>query len=118
TEFLLYSASRAQHVTDLLAPALERGAVVISDRFASSSVAYQGAGRELGEEFVSRINQDVVQGVSADLTVLLDLEVELGLERISSRDRIDRLERADTDFHRRVRRSFLRQAEEKGWQVI
>lgn len=115
TEFLLYSASRAQHVEDVIRPALENGSVVICDRFTASSVAYQGAGRGLDGEFVKSLNSRVAQGLVPDLTVLLDVEVDVGMERIRSRGQADRLERADREFHRRVAESFRQQAGAAGW---
>lgn len=119
TEFLLYSASRAQHVNDILAPALSAQRVVVTDRFAAASVAYQGYGRGLDLAFVAELNRVATGGIRPDLTVLLDLEPRLGLGRISRRGESDRLEQADIDFHQRVRGGFLRQAEEAGdWLVL
>ena len=106
-EFLLYSASRAQLVREVLRPALERGETVLCDRYADSSLAYQGAGRGLGPALLRRITDEVTGGLVPDLTVLLDLDPVLGLERAARRGQPDRLERADLDFHRRVRQGFL-----------
>ncbi len=118
TEFLLYSASRAQHVVDVIAPALEQGAIVICDRFIASSVAYQGAGRGLDAGFVSDLNSKVAGGCLPDLTILLDVETSTGLERIRQRGQTDRLERADLAFHERVAESFRQQALAGGWLVV
>ncbi len=118
TEFLLYSASRAQHVEDVILPALVSGAIVVCDRFAASSVAYQGAGRGLDLEFVRSLNARVAAGCEPDLTVLLDVDAGTGLQRIANRGQTDRLERADRAFHERVAASFRRQAAEGGWQVV
>lgn len=119
TEFLLYSASRAQHVSEVLMPALSTGKVVVSDRFTGASMAYQGFGRQLDHAFIEELSERVTTGLRPDLTVLLDLDPEQGLERISSRGDSDRLELADVEFHRRVRQGFLQQAStRRGWMVL
>ena len=118
-EFLLYSASRAQHVDEVVRPALERGRIVISDRFAGASVAYQGYGRGLELPFVKSLTERVTSGLRPDLTLLLDLEPEAGLARVAGRGQKDRLERADLSFHRRVRQGFLEQARgDESWVVL
>ncbi|HKI55752.1 MAG TPA: dTMP kinase [Trueperaceae bacterium] len=118
-EFLLYSASRAQHVREVILPALERGEVVVSDRFAAASTAYQGYGRGLDLGFVADLSRRVTAGVRPDLTLLLDLDPVVGLERVAGRGARDRLERAGLDFHRRVREGFLAQAaEDASWLVL
>lgn len=109
-EFLLYSAARAQHVAEVIAPALASGRDVISDRFTGASVAYQGYGRQLDLALVERLNRQVSEGVAPDLTVLLDLPSEVGLQRAAARAQHDRLEAAGHDFHRRVRAGYLAQA--------
>lgn len=111
TEFLLYSAGRAQHVADVIAPALAAGRDVVSDRFTAASVAYQGYGRGLELQLVERLNLRVTNGLTPDLTVLLDIDPELGLERASGRSEHDRLEAAGLEFHRRVRAGFVAQAQ-------
>ena len=119
TEFLLYSASRAQHVDQLLRPAIEAGRIVVSDRFTSASVAYQGSGRGLELDFIEELSRRVTGGLRPDLTVLLDLDPAHGLERIASRGDSDRLELADLGFHQRVRQGFLSQAAAAGdWLVL
>ena len=119
TEFLLYSASRAQHVEEVIRPALERGKLVISDRFFGASVAYQGYGRGLELDFVYSLTERVTGGLQPDLVLLLDLDPEVGLKRIAARGFKDRLELADLSFHRRVRAGFLKQAEENPrWTVF
>ena len=118
-EFLLYSASRAQHVDEVIKPALQRGELVVSDRFAGASVAYQGYGRGLELDFITSLNERVTRGVRPDLTLLLDLEPEAGLARVAGRGQKDRLERADLSFHRRVRQGFLEQAStDARWVVL
>ena len=106
-EFLLYSASRAQLVQDVIQPALNRGEVVICDRYFDSSLAYQGAGRGLPLPLLQNITQEVTGGLKPDLTLLLDLDPVIGLERAALRGQPDRLERADLAFHQRVRHGFL-----------
>lgn len=106
-EFLLYSASRAQLVRDVLRPALARGEVVLCDRYADSSLAYQGWGRGLDGAFLAALTREVTGGLIPDLTVLLDLDPAVGLARAARRGQPDRLERADLGFHQRVREGFL-----------
>jgi dTMP kinase len=110
TEFLLYSASRAEHVYEVIEPALNANKVVISDRFAGASVAYQGHGRGVPLTFINDLTAQISDHMP-DITVLLDIDVELGLERITKRGQLDRLEQADLSFHKRVRQGFLTQAD-------
>ena len=110
-EFLLYAAGRAQHVSEVIAPALVAGRVVLSDRFAAASVAYQGHGRGLDLEWVTDVNARAVQGCVPDRVVLLDLDPAVGLARVAARGRPDRLEAADLAFHRRARAGFVAQAD-------
>ena len=118
-EFLLYSASRAQLVHEVIAPALAAGRTVISDRFAGASLAYQGHGRGIDTTFIRELTQRVTGGVAPDLTVLLDVDVAVGLERVSRRGERDRLERADHAFHARVRSGFGEIAmNEPSWQLL
>lgn len=109
-EFLLYAAARAQHVAEVIGPALTEGRAVLSDRFAAASVAYQGYGRGLDLAWVADVNDRTVAGFVPDRVVLLDLEPEVGLARAAARGRPDRLEAADLAFHRRSRQGFLAQA--------
>jgi dTMP kinase len=119
TEFLLYAASRAQHVSEVIRPALAAGKLVISDRFSGASLAYQGYGRGLDLDFVTGLNHTVTAGLGPDLTLLLDIDAARGLERVASRGRKDRLEQADLSFHQRVREGFLAQArEEPNWVLV
>lgn len=119
TEFLLYSASRAQHVAEVIAPALRAGRLVLSDRFAGASVAYQGHGRGLDLDFIADLGRRVTGGIEPDLTLLLDVEARTGLERVAARGSPDRLEQADLAFHRRVRAGFLEQAaRDARWRVF
>ena len=107
-EALLYAADRAQHVETLVRPALERGDVVVQDRYIDSSVAYQGAGRVLGGDEVRDLSRWAVEGLAPDLTVLLDLDEAAARSRLdASRTTYDRLEAEAQDFHARVRAAFL-----------
>lgn len=110
SEFLLYSASRAQLLSEVIRPALQRGEVVLCDRYADSTLAYQGAGRGLPEAFLRDVTWEATGGLRPHLTFLLDLDPELGLERAGRRGAKDRLESADLRFHQRVREGFLRLA--------
>ena len=119
TEFLLYSASRAQHVADVISPALEQGKTVISDRFYGASVAYQGYGRGLELAFIYDLTNRVTAGVNPDLVLLLDIDPVEGLKRVARRGQKDRLELADLSFHQKVRQGFLQQASDNAtWVVV
>ncbi|MCC7128600.1 MAG: dTMP kinase [Microbacteriaceae bacterium] len=108
SEALIYAADRAHHIATKVRPALERGEVVVQDRYFDSSVAYQGVGRELGAEEVRRISLWAVDGLLPDLTILLDIDPEEGLARLpGSRTRFDRLEAELLEFHARVRNAYL-----------
>ncbi len=108
TEALLYAADRAEHVAHVIAPALARGAIVLSDRYLDSSIAYQGFGRGLDIDVVTRTSLWATGGLLPDLTVVLDLEPELGLRRARGRSgAADRLEGEALEFHNRVRSGFL-----------
>jgi dTMP kinase len=110
TEALLFAASRAQHVTTVIRPALAEGKVVICDRYIDSSLAYQGGARGLGEQDVLTLNVWATQGLFPDLVILLHLEPEAGLLR--SLEEPDRIEMEGADFHAKVADSYLRIAEE------
>ncbi|MBO1901626.1 dTMP kinase [Leucobacter weissii] len=107
-EALLYAADRAQHVAEVVRPALARGAAVVQDRYIDSSLAYQGAGRPLDPAEIRRLSEWATDGLWPRLTVLLDVSPELAAERRArSGQRADRLEREAEEFHRRVRSGFL-----------
>jgi len=107
-EALLYAADRAHHIATKVRPALERGEIVLQDRYFDSSVAYQGAGRVLDGTEVRNLSLWAAEGLIPDLTVLLDIDVESGRARLDgSRSKYDRLEAEQRDFHSRVRESYL-----------
>jgi dTMP kinase len=120
-EALLFAADRAHHVATLVRPALERGEVVVTDRYLDSSVAYQGSGRDLGFEQVRDLSLFAVDGLLPHLTVLLDLDAEKAAARRSNTGaEPDRLERAKTEFFETARQSYLTMAaaEPSRWLVL
>lgn len=110
TEALLYAASRAQHVRQVIGPALDAGQVVICDRFLDSSLAYQGAGRGLGEAMVRAINEPAVGGVLPDITVCLWASPALSRSRLATKASLDRLEGEADNFFERVAEGYARLA--------
>ncbi|HPQ70678.1 MAG TPA: dTMP kinase [bacterium] len=114
TELLLYFAARAQHVAEVVRPALEAGKIVVCDRFADSTWAYQGHARGMNTEMIERLNDIATGGLRPDLTLLYDLPIEEGLRRARSRaeclddaEREDRFENEALEFHRKLREGFL-----------
>ena len=108
-EALIYAADRAHNIATVVRPALESGAVVIQDRYIDSSVAYQGAGRVLDPAEVLLLSEWATENLWPDLTILLDLEVDVGRARLDAADKaFDRLEAEQAEFHTRVREAFLR----------
>ena len=121
TEFLLYSASRAQLVKELIRPALIEGKIVLCDRYADSTIAYQGYGRKLDLADLKQITHFATDGLKPDLTFLLDIDVERGLaRRMEGNAEMNRLDLEAVAFHRRVRDGYhkLAQAEPQRWYVI
>ena len=110
TELLLMFAARAQHIENVIRPALARGAWVISDRFTDATFAYQGGGRGVDEEHIRLLETLVQHGLHPDLTLLLDLDVEVGLMRASARSTPDRFEQEKVDFFSKVRQAYLQRA--------
>lgn len=108
TEALLYAASRAEHVEQVIRPALSRGDIVLCDRYVDSTLAYQGGGRELGFEFVLGLHDVATGGLYPDLTILLDIDVSTALRRARRGSGGDRIEQEKLKFHRRVHDSFER----------
>lgn len=110
TEALLYAAARRQHLVEKVIPALDRKAIVLCDRFVDSSLAYQGAGREIGMAEIASINEFACDGLTPDVTLYIDVESELGLERIAKGRKtteVDRLDNEALDFHKKVRTGYL-----------
>lgn len=108
TEALIFAASRAAHASQVIRPALERGEVVLTDRYIDSSVAYQGAGRDLGADAVRTLNEWATSGLQPDLTVLLDVDPADGRRRRTAGDAAeDRLESEADEFHSTIRGAFL-----------
>lgn len=116
TEALLYAADRAYHVATVIRPALERGAVVLGDRYIDSSLAYQGAARSLGVDEIASLSSWATQGLYPSLTFLLDLPPEVGARRRT--DAPDRMERESMDFHERVRHEYLRLADAEPERIV
>ena len=110
TEMLIYAAARAQHVREFVMPALERGEVVICDRFVDSTIAYQAYGRELGS-MVAEVNRHATGGLDPDITFWLDIDPEAGRARASKAGDLDRLELEKLDFHYRVYEGYRKIAE-------
>ncbi|HVU23954.1 MAG TPA: dTMP kinase [Opitutus sp.] len=109
TELLLFAAARAQLVREIIAPALSRGVVVLSDRFLDSSTVYQGIGRNLAPDPIAQINRFAVGNVMPDLTIVIDVPTEVGLARIRQRasDLPNRMERENIDFYEKIRDGYL-----------
>jgi len=116
-ELLLFLADRSNHVASIIRPALEAGKVVLCDRYADSTLVYQSFARGLDEGFARVGNQFATGGLTPDLTLLFDLDPEIGLRRLQSKDRLDS---QPIEFHRRVREGFLREAAAgpKRWRVV
>lgn len=110
-EALIFAADRAHHIATVVRPALAAGSVVLQDRYIDSSVAYQGSGRDLGADEIRSLSEWATEGLTPDLTILLDLDPVVARERMQGeRAGLDRLESLELDFHRRVREQFLAQA--------
>jgi len=113
TELLLYNASRSQHIREIILPAISRGAIVITDRFTDSTIAYQGFGRGIDPGLIDSIDLIATGRLRPDITILLDLDAEVGLKRNKGINKIDRLELEDLEFHQRVRNGYYSLAEKE-----
>ncbi len=111
TELLLVFAARAQHLAEVIRPALARGAVVLCDRFTDATYAYQGGGRGLSVERIATLEQFVQGDLRPDLTLVFDLPVEVGLARAAARGRLDRFEQEGRGFFESVRQAYLQRAQ-------
>jgi dTMP kinase len=107
TELLLYNASRVQHIRGVIMPALQRGDVVVTDRFSDSTMAYQGYGRGIDLKLIDALDLISTQRLRPDITILLDIEAQTGLRRNREINKDDRIEREDISFHERVRSGFI-----------
>lgn len=117
-ELLLYAADRAQHVESVIKPQLAAGAIVLCDRYTDSTVAYQGYGRGVPLGLVSKINQLATGGLNSDLTLWLDIEVEVGLARAKQRSQPDRFEQSDISFHKRIRHGYWNLAKANPKRIV
>jgi dTMP kinase len=124
-EALLYSAARAQHVTEIIRPALDRGAIVVSDRYAESTLAYQGYGHGLALEMLEQITDFATEGIYPDLVIYLDLAAAEGLgrkqrDRQQGRGEWNRMDQQALAFHRRVRQGYLEMAQQDSgrWLIL
>jgi dTMP kinase len=125
TELLLYAASRRQHVVEVIRPALERGGLVLCDRYTDATLAYQGYGRRIDLPKLETLNRWATDGLTPDVTILFDIDEEKGLSRAQARNSAmtvdeSRFEAEDLRFHRRVREGYLAlvQADPKRWLVV
>ena len=107
TELLLYNAARVQHIKEVIAPALERGDIVITDRFSDSTVAYQGFARGIDLQLIDLLDMIATKKLRPDITILLDIDVKTGLARNRVLSKNDRLELEDISFHEKVRKGFI-----------
>ncbi|QVI34108.1 dTMP kinase [Lacticaseibacillus chiayiensis] len=121
TEALLYAASRRQHLVEVIKPALAQGDIVICDRFVDSSVAYQGGGRRIGTQAVLQMNQFATAGLEPDLTIYLDVPVQVGLDRIAAHQherQYDRLDQESLAFHERVHSAYMKLVENNPKRIV
>lgn len=117
TEALLYAAARAQHLDDVLIPAIKEKDLVLCDRYIDSSFAYQGYARGLGMEYIEKIN-DYAMNHLPEITFYIDVDPEIGMARIQSRDKYDRLDQEALDFHKSVRQGYLEIAQKYPKRII
>ena len=118
TEAMLYAAARAQHVHQVIRPAVEAGQLVLCDRFVDSSVAYQGGGRELGVRKIQEINAPAVEGMMPDATVYLDIDHRTAFRRRSAATALDRLEMQEEAFHVRVEAAYRQMIREDAGRFL
>jgi dTMP kinase len=116
-ELLLYYADRAQHLSEKIIPALNKGMIVITDRFSDSTIAYQGYGRGIDISLISSIDSIATGDIRPDITLIFDLDVEIGLGRNRDINKVDRLELETIDFHKKVREGFIEIAKKEPKRV-
>jgi dTMP kinase len=117
-ELFLYAADRAQHIEETLKPQLAQGTIILCDRYTDSTVAYQGYGRGLNLALIQQLNQLATAGLESDLTLWLDVEVEIGLARARRRGTSDRIEQADLEFHQRVQQGYQQLAKAHSSRIV
>ncbi|NET57646.1 MAG: dTMP kinase [Symploca sp. SIO2E6] len=118
TELLLFAADRAQHVEEFIKPKLAQGAIILCDRYTDSTVAYQGYGRGLDLKLIEQLNQIATGGLASDLTLWLDVDLEVGLKRARVRGTADRIEQADIEFHQRVQLGFRELSQQHPHRIV
>jgi dTMP kinase len=118
TELLLYAASRAQLVDEIIRPAIEQGKTVIADRFIDSSYVYQGFGRGMGIEIIETVNKTAVDGILPNLTLFFDISPEIALERRTKLSGPDRIEKEEMDFHMRVYKGYKKLASDNPQRIV
>lgn len=118
TELLLYAADRSQHVEELLQPQLNAGAIILCDRYTDSTIAYQGYGRGIDLALIEQINHIATGGLESDLTLWLDVDVTIGLQRARERGIADRMEQAELAFHQRVQQGFAQLASQYPQRIV
>ena len=117
-ELLLFAADRAQHVEEVLKPQLALGKMILCDRYTDSTIAYQGYGRGLSLSLIEQLNTIATGGLKSDLTLWLDIDVEVGLARKRGKEPLDRIEQADLAFHRRVQQGYTELAKAHPERII
>ncbi|MCF6287780.1 MAG: dTMP kinase [Proteobacteria bacterium] len=110
TELLLMFAARNEHIENIIKPALQQGTWVISDRYVDASYAYQGGGRSLGFDTIRWLDEFIVGKIQADLTILMDIDPKIGLERIKKRGQADRIEQEGLDFFDKIAKAYRKKA--------
>ena len=116
-ELLLYNAARVQHIKEIIGPALERGDIVITDRFSDSTVAYQGYARGIDLQLIDSLDMIATKKLRPDITILFDIDVRTGLARNKELGKNDRLELEDISFHEKVRKGFLQMAARESGRI-
>ena len=117
-ELWLYAADRAQPVEEVLKPQLASGAIILCDRYTDSTIAYQGYGRGLSLSLIHQLNSIATGGLESNLTLWLDIDVEVGLARTKNRGKLDRIEQADLEFHRRVQQGYIELAKAHPHRIV